>query len=414
VEPELPVFKPRRKKKKGRRVLAFLFWTLLLFSFAVVAAVRFLPDFVPAPVMNVLSPLNEIEIKLPLIPWLNTPTSLPAPTQTSLPTDAATVTPLAEAAIATATLSPTQTPIVAVTPTPDDTPVPAATALGGTGEIAFASSRSGVSQIYLARLDGSEPTKLTTVEAGACQPSWSPDGQQLVFTSPCSNRAEFYETSYSKSSLYLINVDGTGLKQLTAAPGPDFDPAWSPDGSRIAFTSMRNGFRQIYLLDVESLAVTLLTDTASSIESSQPAWSPDGTRIVYTVKRVSAYQVWAMTDTGTDAIQLARSGQDRWDFFPVWSPDGKSIFFSQRNKGPSQAWVKYVNFENLSQDPKDANLPAPVENLSFSPDGLWLVFESIESIGNRDIFLMTVDGGGRTRLTSDSKNDFDPAWRPLP
>jgi hypothetical protein len=108
AEPELPVFKPRRKKKKGRGVLAFLFWTLLLLSCAVVTAVRFLPEFVPDPVMTVLSPLNDIEIKLPLIPWLNTPTSLPVPTQTPVIVEA-TATPVTVSSTATATLSPTQT-----------------------------------------------------------------------------------------------------------------------------------------------------------------------------------------------------------------------------------------------------------------------------------------------------------------
>ncbi|HET9910770.1 MAG TPA: protein kinase [Anaerolineales bacterium] len=407
AEEELPVFKkPRRKKKKGRRALSCLVWLLLLLSLTTVAAVRFLPQYVPAPVMTVLSPLTKIN--LPLIPWLNAPTSVPVPTQTPSP-DVPTATPPVELSTATATLPPTQTLEPAFTPTT----IPVATAMGGSGEIAFASSRSGIPQLYLAKLDGGEPTKLTSMDAGACQPSWSPNGQRLVFTSPCSNRAEFYEAFYNNSSLYIINVDGTGLKQLTPSPGPDFDPAWSPDGTRIAFTSMRDGFRQIYLLDVESLAVTLLTNTAESIESSQPAWSPDGTKIVYTVKRFSTYQVWAMTDTGQDAVQLTRSGQDRWDFFPTWSPDGKTIFFSQRNKGPSRPWAMSLNYAEPGLDPQNTNFPIPIENLSFSPDGLWVVFESLETIGNRDIYFMTVDGDGRTRLTSDSKNDFDPAWRPV-
>ncbi|RPJ28880.1 MAG: serine/threonine-protein kinase [Chloroflexi bacterium] len=413
AQEELPVFKPRRKKKKGRRVLSFLMWALLLLSFTIVAAVRYRPDFVPVPLRTVLNPLNQIN--LPFLPGTSTPTSLPVPTQTSLPVDIPTDTLVAVPSTATATLLPTKTvePTLEVTATPDDTPVPAATSLGGgVGQIAFASSFSGIPQLYLVNMDGTDLKQLTDMQEGACQPSWSPDGRQLVFTSPCLGRGEFYETLYNESSLYVINFDGTGLSQLTQSPGSDFDPDWSPDGTRIAFTSVRDGFRQIYLLDIESRAVTLLTNTTDAVESSQPTWSPDGTKIAYTVKRVGTYQVWAMTDTGQEAVQLARSGQDLWDFLPAWSPDGKTIFFSQRRLGPYRPWLMRVNYEDLSQDPKRLEFPTPIEDVSFSPDGLWLVFEGMDGSGNRDIYFMTAAGSGRTRLTNGSKIDFDPAWRP--
>jgi Tol biopolymer transport system component len=71
-----------------------------------------------------------------------------------------------------------------------------------------------------------------------------------------------------------------------------------------------------------------------------------------------------------------------------------------------------VNFEDLSQDAKRLDFPTPIEDLSFSPDGTWLVFESMDDHSNRDIYFVSAEGSGRTRLTSDSKADFDPAWRP--
>lgn len=403
---ELPVFKPKKKKRKRRRALWILLGAVLLLSFAIVGIVRFRPPFVPAQLMSLLSPLSEI--KLPFFSQTNTAAPVPTQTFVELPT----VTPITIPPTATATEN--RLPTAEFTLTPDSTPIPVATALGGgSGQIAFASTRLGLPQLFLVNSDGTNLFQITNMDRGACQPSWSPDGLQLVFISPCGGRGEFYETIYNESSLYTINADGTGLKQLTPSPGSDFDPAWSPDGKRIAFTSVRDGFRQIYTLDVDTSDITLLTNTTNLIESSQPAWSPDGKRIAYTVKRVGTYQVWAMTDTGQETVQLARSGQDLWDFLPAWSADGKTVYFNQRRQGPFRPWLMKVNYEDLSQEARRLNFATPIEDVSFSPDGLWLVFEGMAPDGNREIYFMTVAGSGRTRLTNDPKIDFDPAWRPV-
>ncbi|HEX9838248.1 MAG TPA: protein kinase [Anaerolineales bacterium] len=411
---ELPVFKPRRKKRKGRRVVGALLVSLLLVSAAIVGVVRFRPDLVPSAMLNAF-PWNAIPI--PFISSTRTPVPFPTPTVTLFPVEPSTtsVTVGLPTSINTPTFTSTETlQPQEPTPTPDNTPIPVATSMGGgTGQIAFASARSGVPQIFLSNADGTALSQLTNIENGACQPSWSPDGSQLVFTSPCSRRGEFFETAYKESSLHLINADGTGQKPLTTVPGSDFEPAWSPDGRQIAFTSVREGNKQIYALDVNSLAITRLTDASADIESSQPAWSPDGNLIVYTVKRVGTYQVWVMTDTGQENIQIARSGQALWDFSPVWSRDG-NIFFNQRRSAPSRPWLMKMAYGDLELEPVRLNFPTPIEDVEFSPDGLWLVFEGKDnSTGNWDIYFMTVAGSGRTRLTNDPALDFDPSWRPI-
>ena len=409
---ELPVFKPRRRKRKGRRILTILLWTLLLLSLAIVGVVRLKPEFVPTGMMSLLSRLRNIN--LPFLPTSQSLTPIPPATETSLPLP--TVTPLAiqPTGISTLTATATRQPTAESTPTPDSTPIPVATSVGGgSGQIVFASSRSVVPQLYLVNADGTDLTQLTNMDNGACQPSWAPDGMRLVFISPCLGRGEIFETIYNESSLYVINVDGTGLKQLTPSPGSDFEPAWSPDGKQIAFTSVRGGFRQIYTLDVDSLAVTLLTNTTDAIESSEPSWSPDGTKIVYTVKRVGTYQVWSMNSNGQEAVQLVRSGQDLWDYLPAWSPDGRTIFFSQRRLGAFRPWLMRIDYEDLSQEARRMNFITPIEDVEFSSDGFWIVYEGMDGDGNRDIYFMTVTGSGRTRLTNDPKIDFDPAWRPV-
>jgi Tol biopolymer transport system component len=214
-----------------------------------------------------------------------------------------------------------------------------------------------------------------------------------------------------------MNADGSGQKPLMNSPGSDYDPAWSPEGKRIAFTSLRDGNKDIYVLNIETGAIVRLTTVSGDVqENSQPAWSPFGNQIVYTAKRVGAYQVWVMSDTGQGNAQVARSGQAFWDYLPVWSPDGTTILFSERDSQlVSRAWLMSIRYEDReSKDPSRLDLPRPVEDVEYSPDGNWIVFEGMDGEGNRDIYIITTSGGNRTRITNDPSTDFDPTWRPTP
>ena len=415
---ETPVFRAPKKRRKGRRIVSTVLWALLILAVGTVGVARFLPGILPPALSDLLKPVSNLP--LPFVPSAQTATPLPMPTETSaLPT--ATLAVTVEATLPQPTYTATKTaptvtqpPAIEATVTLEGAVETGPTPLGGGGQIAFSSTRSGIPQIYLINVDGTGLTLITNSENGACQPSWSPDGKQLVFISPCRVRGDFYDNAYKDSSLYLINADGTGERALTTIPGADFDPAWSPDGKRIAFASLRDGRKEIYVLTIETGAVTRLTNSPADVENSQPSWSPLGNQIVYTVKRVGAYQVWSMTDTGQGQVQVVRSGQQLWDFAPVWAPDGETILFNQRNLGPSLPWLMSIRFEDREkQDPTKLDLPKPIENIQFSPDGLWIVFEGQDETTNRDIYFMTITGGDRTRLTNDPKVDFDPAWKPV-
>jgi serine/threonine protein kinase/Tol biopolymer transport system component len=411
---ELPEFKKPKKRKK-KRLLPTLLLLLLLLAGATVGAAQFRPDLIPPVVMPYIPEMLfapwSVPATAPVIPTATeTQEAALAPTERQEPETTATATTIAS----TNTLP----PVVEVTATLDSTAIPAPTLTGGgTGQIAFASSRSGVPQIYIVNVDLTDLTPLTNMNEGACQPTWSPDGTQIVFTSPCLGRGEFLDTMYSNSTLYIMNADGSGQKPLTTVPGSDFVPDWSPDGRRIAFASLRDGKKDIYVLTLETGAIERLTTVGGDVQAnSQPTWSPFGNQIVYTVKRVNTYQVWAMSDTGQDNAQIARSGQQFWDFLPVWAPDSETVFFSQRNANVvSRPWLLRIRYEDReSKDPLRLDFSRPIEDIEFSPDGAWLVFEGMDNDGNRDIYFMTVSGGNRTRLTVDLSVDFDPTWRPIP
>jgi Tol biopolymer transport system component len=259
--------------------------------------------------------------------------------------------------------------------------------------------------------DGSDQRPLTNKAEGACQPAWSPDGERLAYISPCLRRSP--QDTYDGTSIYIINTDGTGEVALPASAHGDFDPAWSPDGTQIAFTSLRDGYQQIYTIDLVTSEVTRITETSNEIAARQPAWSPDGLTLAYVVRRVGILQIWQAASDGANPVQVVRNGSLYNDFMPAFGPDNGLIFYSET--GPdflAPPWLMSVEPESSNTAIRSQAQP-PVVDVQVSPDGFWLIFESSDG-QNTDIYRTLISGGNRTRLTSDLSQDFDPAWQPVP
>jgi Tol biopolymer transport system component len=273
-----------------------------------------------------------------------------------------------------------------------------------------------VPQIFIMNYDGSDVIQITSLQDGACQPDWSPDGSQIVFISPCFERTDVYPDS----RLYIVNADGTGLTPLLNSDAGDFDPSWSPDGTRIAFTSLRDGTLQIYVLDLRDNSVTALTtyeNDNGEREALQPDWSPDGSQILYSVRRIGVSQIWVMSDTGLGQTQIVRSGLDYWDSLPTWSPDGEMVVFTQtRSDQRTWGYTMFMLYADraLAQGRQLSNRDFAFD-VSFSSDGQWLFFENSLDSMNFDIYRVNADGSGTRAIVTDvPEQDFDPAWRPTP
>ncbi|RCK75518.1 MAG: hypothetical protein ANABAC_0809 [Anaerolineae bacterium] len=311
----------------------------------------------------------------------------------------------------------TPTPTFFVTPTPllnvivNETPTPTVspTPFGGSiGQIAFASNRSGSNQIWLMNIDGSGLTQLTDMPEGACQPNFSPNGMKLIFISPCPDDKE----SYPGAGLFMIDVDGTNLTPLPNVPGGDYDPAWSPDGNWIVFTSLRITNRpRIYLMNIQTLEVKRLSDEFS--RDYQPSWSPDGKIIVFVSRRQGPSDLWVMQADGSQQERLTLSGT-KVNASPKWSPDGNLIVFTQALKpGGVPRLAVFSNVEGKTVEYGFDLGPTPVRDPVFSPDGLWILFTSWPNGRNHDIYMIAANGAGRTQLTDFPSKEFDPAWRPM-
>lgn len=338
------------------------------------------------------------------------PTLAATATQPRLPTDTSVFLP-SSTPETTATFTPelpAQTPSPRPVFTETSIPAPVATGIGGgTGEIAFASAKNNTSQIYLINSDGTNLRPLTNELNGACQPAWSPDGEKLVYVSPCSGKND----QYPRSSLFMLDLDANVKTQLPTAPGGDFEPAWSPDGTKIAFTSLREDFLAIYVLNLLDQSVTRLTALSSTVQSRQPAWSPDSSQIIYTARRFSLYQIWTMAADGTNQQQLLRTGGGFSDYLPVWSPDSTFVVFSETNADAS-APSSLMRFVLGSELPAQIlPIPLPVVDAHFSTDGQWITYETSDT-KNQDISIFNLSNSEPQRLTTDPAVDFDPTWRP--
>ena len=193
--------------------------------------------------------------------------------------------------------------------------------------IAFHSTRANPGppplaiDIFLMNADGTDQTQLTNLTAlhlgGAVDPAWSPDGQRIAFSSQVAPR-----------EVFVINVDGTGLTNLTNHPARDADPRWSPDGRQIAFTSSRDGNREIYVMSTDGSEPQRLTVSAASDE--RPAWSPDGREIAFASNRDGNFEIYVMNADGSAPTRLTFDAAE--DTRPGWSPNGKQIVFDRRGE----------------------------------------------------------------------------------
>lgn len=389
---ELAFVSPRKKqlersRRRSRSLIGILF-SFLLVGFIGVAFL--VPNLIPLSVRKALPFLPPVEISaIPTQPSLIVPTT----------------------ANFDATLITTPLPIQTQTETSSVVQNIPSTPIGADFlQIAYSSTRTGIAQIYLSNILSDEAIAITNMSGGACQPSWSPDGTRLVFISPCTIKKD----TYPQSGLFIINADGSNLQPISSATSGDFEPAWSPDGNFIIFTSLRDGYMQIYSYDLETSTVQRLVETNLNDAARQPSWSPDGLQIVYAYQRITSYELWLMSSLGSDQHQLLASGDVLSNQYPIWSPNGDFVLFSQQNT----VEFTFPNLYSLKLGTSNLPLRVPmgvlsVEDVDYSPGGLWLAYESGGDRGYH-IYYSSPSGGNLTRITEDvSFDDFDPAWRPI-
>jgi Tol biopolymer transport system component len=277
----------------------------------------------------------------------------------------------------------------------DDTPAPAADGSADRGRIVPAS-------VYVVNADGTQPRTLTNRPlAFDASPAWSPDGTRIAFES----------TIEGKRSIWVMQADGQGLRRLTdggtqPAPGSDASPTWSPDGSRIAFMSDRDANAELYVINADGQGLRRLTEDPAT--DGFPAWSPDGARLAFVSDRDGELGIWAANADGTGPARLVPGPTAPGR--PAWSPDGRQIAFaSDRNGADLDIWVAPTTAPAAAPT-RVISSPAQDGEPAWSPDGSRLAFAS-DRDGAPQVYVASRDGTNPVKLTNRPRS-FAPAWAP--
>ncbi len=272
------------------------------------------------------------------------------------------------------------------TPQPTQTPLPFAGGL-----LAFTSEREGMRRIYLINPDGSGLRRLTTSDFEEAYPAWSPDGTQLAFQARARAGAEVVPGAWT-----LAVADVAAGSALLLLPGER--PAWSPDGTQLVFQRGAVGSTGLLLLALSSGMERPLT--GGVVEAREPAWSPDGRSIAYRARLPGeVWQVWLVNADGTTPRALTAFASDAGAF--AWSPDGTQLAVERAGD------ILLVNVADGSQRHLTGSA-AYDQTPAWSPTGSDLVFAA-----GWDLFRVAAVGSSAARnLTAHPDYDLFPAWSP--
>lgn len=281
------------------------------------------------------------------------------------------------------------------TPPPTFTPLPKPTDPRG-GRIAFTCTRANFNQLCMINRDGSELSQLTDMETSNYYPAFTPDGGALLFSSNRNGSFDLYLLSFSEKQLF----------QITKNVGNVVSPDYSPDGRRIVFANRASDSpTSIWMVNADGLNPRLVYAGANTIVAV--AWSPDGEKIAYamSVGIPQEYEIFIMDTDGKNHLRISQGLKGIGGSID-WSPDSKSLLLYAGAFGDKDIFKLEAGTGNYVQLTDGGNNAGA----SYSPDGLYIVFNSLRNDDQADLYIMRADGTNQVQLTNHPEPDWGAQW----
>ncbi|OHB76912.1 MAG: hypothetical protein A2Z34_00985 [Planctomycetes bacterium RBG_16_59_8] len=258
--------------------------------------------------------------------------------------------------------------------------------------------------LYVVDADGGQ-VRLTENEAKDCFPTWSPDGLQIAFVSTPRESVEGGGGVYQSPDIYVVNSDGSQLRQLTNSGKVTSDPiAWSPEGDAVAFTSMEDNDWHICTIDVGSGEIKRLV---SSDRCSSPAWSPDGERLAFSTWIDFGKPALTVMNKDGSSLKTLHKGDIKHDTIR-WSPDGGKILFAMQGAQGAFSDDIYVIDPDGSNLKRLTGTKEQEKHASWSPDSQWIAY-----VRDFELYIIPADVSGEETKIGAKRGGHDHAvWSP--
>jgi Tol biopolymer transport system component len=259
--------------------------------------------------------------------------------------------------------------------------------------VAYSMQIEGVSAVYVAGADGSNPVRLTHGIFDE-YPVWSPDGRWIAYYSD------------HNADVWVVPSAGGESRQLTSGPAADVPTGWLRDGTGVILRRFGAGNNQTLVAPLDGGPVRPLF--AAPVGNVEAYPSPDGSKVAYILVRGGRSTLWVQSAAGGPVRQLTTDGLEDARAERMWSPDGKWVLYTSRRTGTTDLWVANVETGELRQLTQD------IRNDwggTWSPDGRWVLFASDRG-GQVDLWVVPAQGGAARRVTNDLAGEGNPDWSP--